>query len=184
MDANISVIQRQRGSVLIVGLLILVVLTVLGIAAMGNMTMEERMAAAYQKMDLAFQGGQTAINSVANRANQSSVNVAFAAYGARPCQQMFAHDTIDVDPNHKVGGTEANSKWEAVYKGSTGKAKMIRGYELGQYEALVVEVKADTEVTVAGTVAAKSVQTQTIVVPSNSSYDCVYKTMEEELAGG
>jgi hypothetical protein len=28
------------------------------------------------------------------------------------------------------------------------------------------------------------VQTQTIVVPSNSSYDCVYKTMEEELAGG
>lgn len=184
MDVYLPTMQRQRGSVLMVGLLILVVLTVLGVTAMSNMTMEERMAAAYQKMDLAFQGGQTAINSVANGANPQTLNEAWKPFGGEPCQQVFADPTIDVDPNHKVAGAETTAKVEATYRGATPKASMIRGYELDEFESLVVEIKADTEVTVAGTVAAKSVQMETILVPTKKGLGCRYTPMEEVLAGG
>mgnify|MGYP000308384430 CR=1 FL=1 len=53
--------QKQRGTALIVSLLILIVLTILGVAAMSTNTMEEKMAGNSRKIDLAFQAAESAL---------------------------------------------------------------------------------------------------------------------------
>ncbi len=52
------VVARQRGAVLIVGLLILLVLTLLGVTAMKSTTLEERIAANDQYRTEAFQAAE------------------------------------------------------------------------------------------------------------------------------
>ncbi len=54
-------INRQRGTALIVSLLILIVLTILGVAAMSTTTMEEKMAGNSRRIDLAFQSAESAL---------------------------------------------------------------------------------------------------------------------------
>lgn len=53
--------QKQRGAVLVVSLVILLVLTILGVSVMSTTTLEEKMAAAARNKDLAFQAAETAI---------------------------------------------------------------------------------------------------------------------------
>ena len=53
--------KKQRGTALIVSLLILLVLTILGVAAMSTTTMEEKMAGNSRKIDLAFQSAESAL---------------------------------------------------------------------------------------------------------------------------
>ena len=53
--------NKQRGTALIVSLLILIVLTILGVAAMSTNTMEEKMAGNSRKIDLAFQAAESAL---------------------------------------------------------------------------------------------------------------------------
>lgn len=54
--------NAQRGSALILSLLILLVMTMLGIAAMSTSTLEERMAANDRNQKLAFQNAETALS--------------------------------------------------------------------------------------------------------------------------
>lgn len=54
---------RQRGAVLIVGLLILLVMTVLGVTAMGNSTLQERMANNNRQQQIAFQSAEAALRA-------------------------------------------------------------------------------------------------------------------------
>jgi type IV pilus assembly protein PilX len=56
-----SVARRQQGAVLVISLIILLVLTVLGIAAMQSTTMEEKMAGNARNRDLAFQSAEAAL---------------------------------------------------------------------------------------------------------------------------
>lgn len=53
--------QAQHGAVLLVSLMILLIMTVLGIAAMSGTTMEEKMAANSQQRQQAFQAAETAL---------------------------------------------------------------------------------------------------------------------------
>lgn len=52
---------RQRGAVLVVSLLILLVLTVIGIVAMYNTSLDEKMAGNMRQRDLAFQAAEAAM---------------------------------------------------------------------------------------------------------------------------
>ena len=53
--------HAQRGAVLLVSLMILLIMTVLGIAGMSSTTMEEKMAANNQQRQQAFQASETAL---------------------------------------------------------------------------------------------------------------------------
>ena len=55
--------QRQRGTILFVSLIILLLLTILGVTAMSNVTMEERMAGNLRDSDLATQAAEAALRS-------------------------------------------------------------------------------------------------------------------------
>jgi type IV pilus assembly protein PilX len=56
--------QREQGAALIVGLLLLLVMTIIGIAAMRGTTLQERMSANNQQQMITFQSAEAAINSV------------------------------------------------------------------------------------------------------------------------
>ncbi len=58
---NIPQRTRQHGAVLLVSLMILLIMTVLGIAGMSTTTMEEKMAANNQQQQQAFQAAETAL---------------------------------------------------------------------------------------------------------------------------
>lgn len=53
--------RRQQGAALIVSLMILIVITLLGISAMRNTTLDERMAGNMHDLQLAFQAAETAL---------------------------------------------------------------------------------------------------------------------------
>lgn len=55
--------NTQRGAVLMISLMILLIMTVIGIAAMSSTTMEEKMAANSQQRQQAFQAAETALRS-------------------------------------------------------------------------------------------------------------------------
>lgn len=52
---------RQTGSALIISLVILIVMTLIGITAMGSSTLQERMAGNSRDMALSFQAGEAAL---------------------------------------------------------------------------------------------------------------------------
>jgi type IV pilus assembly protein PilX len=58
---------RQRGAALIVALLMLLVMTVLGVAAMGVTRMEERMAGNTRDIDVAFQAAEAGLRDSEER---------------------------------------------------------------------------------------------------------------------
>ena len=62
LTANAMAI-RQRGAVLVVSLLILLVMTVLGVAAMGTTTLQERMANNNRQQQVAFQAAEAALRA-------------------------------------------------------------------------------------------------------------------------
>ncbi|MBT8135968.1 MAG: hypothetical protein KJO54_03035 [Gammaproteobacteria bacterium] len=58
---NISLPHRQRGAALIVGLVLLMILTLLGVAGLNTATLEAAMADNMQRGQYAFQGAESAI---------------------------------------------------------------------------------------------------------------------------
>jgi len=58
--------RRQTGSVLFISLMLLLMLTILGVTAMNNVTLEERMAGNLRDTDLAFQAGEAALRDGEN----------------------------------------------------------------------------------------------------------------------
>jgi len=59
--------SKQRGAALVVALLMLMVMTVLGIAAMQVTRLEERMAGNSRDINLAFQGAEAGLRDAENR---------------------------------------------------------------------------------------------------------------------
>ncbi len=56
-------IRRQNGAVLIVSLIIMMVMTMIGIASMQSSTMEEKMAGNMRDQSIAFQSAETALRA-------------------------------------------------------------------------------------------------------------------------
>ncbi len=61
--------RRQRGAVLIVSMIMLIVLTLLGLATMNTTQLGEKMAANSQQMTHAFQAAETALSQAFNNSD-------------------------------------------------------------------------------------------------------------------
>jgi type IV pilus assembly protein PilX len=66
----------ERGSALVVSLMILTVMTILGITAMGSTTLEERMANNNRQRQLAFQSAESALRDAENWLATNITNIA------------------------------------------------------------------------------------------------------------
>jgi type IV pilus assembly protein PilX len=75
--------QRQKGAALVISLLMLLVMTVLGIAAMQVTRMEERMAGNSRDVNLAFQGAEAGLRDSEERIRLMSARPLDCA--AAPC---------------------------------------------------------------------------------------------------
>lgn len=78
--------SRQGGAALVVGLVLLVVMTLLGISAMRDTTLEEKMAGNLRDSNLAFQAAETALRYCENIVEQDyALQVSlFSGLGANP----------------------------------------------------------------------------------------------------
>lgn len=102
-------ISRQRGAVLLVSLMILLIMTVLGIAGMSGTTMEEKMAANNQQQQQAFQASETALrdaeawltNNVTRIADLAQFNGANGLYSLHAVRigAAVAPPTFDIYDN-------------------------------------------------------------------------------------
>ena len=66
---RISQRRYQRGAALAMALMILLVLTIIGIAAMGTTSLEAKMATNHQEMNRAFEAAETGLVMAANPTN-------------------------------------------------------------------------------------------------------------------
>jgi len=67
--------HKQQGAVLLFSLIILLMLTVIGVAAMQTTTLQERMAGNFRDRQVAFQGAEAALVGVEQRLLQEGGNV-------------------------------------------------------------------------------------------------------------
>jgi len=73
---NSSPYQRQCGAVLFVSLIILLLMTIIGVSAMQNTTMQEKMAGNLRDANLAFQAAESALRDAENYiANTASLPI-------------------------------------------------------------------------------------------------------------
>lgn len=68
--------RYQRGTALIMSLVILLILTILGVTAMGTATLEERMAGNTQETNKAFQAAESGLNQAMDTAGSLDLNIA------------------------------------------------------------------------------------------------------------
>ena len=75
MKINHHKLKNQRGSILIVSLMILVVLTMVGVSSMSTSSLQERMAGNFRDRQIAFQAAETAL-AYAESYAKTSINSA------------------------------------------------------------------------------------------------------------
>lgn len=88
--------NRQRGAVLFVSLMILVLLTLLGLASMQVTTLQERMSGNYRTLNLAFQNSESRIR-VQEAAIKQTTDNGVVYYNANPAE--FDDNCINSDPD-------------------------------------------------------------------------------------
>lgn len=105
-----SAFSRQKGTVLIVSLIFLLILTLLGVSSIRNTTLEERMAGNFRSSTAAFQASESAL-----RAGETWLDTNF---NVRPVPQNNGGNGIWVfnapDPvagTSKAWWKEANDAW-------------------------------------------------------------------------
>ena len=64
---NMNSVSRQRGAVLVIALMMLLVMTILGVTAMQMSRVEERMAGNTRDINLAFQGAEAGLRDAEGR---------------------------------------------------------------------------------------------------------------------
>jgi len=102
---HITNMKKQRGIVLVVALLILVVMTVLGVSMLSSSTLEERMASNLQSQNATFQAAESCVRTAllpANELTRSNAAVALDANpnaNVAPINCLFDNNTINAQVN-------------------------------------------------------------------------------------
>lgn len=69
-------VRSQQGAALVMALVILLILTLLGVTAMGTSSLEEKMAGNIQEATRAFEAGESGLNKALNEEGTLNINVA------------------------------------------------------------------------------------------------------------
>jgi type IV pilus assembly protein PilX len=130
----------QRGVALVMALVILLVLTILGVAAMNTTTLEERMAGSSQEVTRAFEAAESGVNSALGTAgvmnlNQETTNTFSYTGATRPSAEVVTK-WIQYSPPKRGSGYSAQMRAANFKMKSTGRtnanAKLIVNQGVGQ----------------------------------------------------
>ena len=166
----------QSGAVLIVALLILLVLTILGVVGLGNMTLEERMAAGYQHAEITFQASDSAANSVIALATEEIFDAGSGAYIPNPDYVATSDplasavlttnpgDTsiltpVEVDTTNVLGVADVATNLTMIYDGTNCAARDNQGYDDNSTVPYDYTIQATANYQVATATTATSSQT-------------------------
>lgn len=107
--------HRQRGAALFIGLMLLILLALLGVAGMQSTTLQEKMAGNYRTLNLAFQRTETTVrvqeDSIQDRVDN---NLAFRASDTQ-CQNLNISTFRGSTPTS--AGTSYTSRLNSCIKG-------------------------------------------------------------------
>ncbi len=101
--------QTERGAVLVVSLIVLLVVTLLGVAGMNSSLLQERMAANAQNSNRAFQGAESAVGVLTNTLIGGDLSALSEA--------MSAADSTSSSSSYSIGGGDQESSFEAEFLG-------------------------------------------------------------------
>ncbi|CAN0574307.1 pilus assembly PilX family protein [Marinobacter goseongensis] len=99
----------QTGAVLVVSLIVLLVLTLLGVAGMNSSMMQERMAANAQHSNRAFQAAESAAGALLQQLMSGDLSMLQ--------QSMVSADSMSTTTAFTIGGADVSSEYTARYLG-------------------------------------------------------------------
>lgn len=100
---------NQSGAVLVVSLIVLLVLTLLGVAGMNSSMMQERMAANAQHSNRAFQAAESAAGALLEELLGGDLS--------KLQQSMVAPDSMSATTTYSIGGSDVSTEYTARYLG-------------------------------------------------------------------
>ncbi len=100
---------NQNGAVLVVSLIVLLVLTLLGVAGMNSSMMQERMAANAQHSNRAFQAAESAAGALMQQLMDGDLGMLQ--------QSMASADSMSNISAFSIGGADVDSEYAARYLG-------------------------------------------------------------------
>jgi hypothetical protein len=174
---------RQYGSVLIVSLLMLLIMTLLGVTALSMVTLEERMARGFQHGEVTFQMAQTATNESISRATpEITVNgislpnpnyveaddqVLGALGGSAVCDSSVAKNY-----DKTVGKLTTTNPVKYTYRGEK---KNIPGFSLGVGVGFVGHVFHANAVSTVGSTGIQANHDQGVMVVMRGTDTCLFQ---------
>lgn len=111
-----SNLHKSNGSVLIISLLMLLVLTILGVTALDTTVMEERMSSNTRQRNLAHQAAETALKDAEQWLSNTAGNVVISSHISKFAgsdelyDSTVAANSLDFDVNNATAWTSANSE--------------------------------------------------------------------------
>lgn len=108
MNAN-RIVNRQSGAVLVIGLIVLLVVTLLGVAGMNSSLMQERMAANAQNANRTFQAAESSVGVLTKILMDGDLSILQEAMGAE--------DEMSNSVSYSIGGADMTSSYQARYLG-------------------------------------------------------------------
>jgi type IV pilus assembly protein PilX len=130
----------ERGAALIMSLVILLILTILGVSALGTSTLEEKMAGSVQELTKAFEAAESGANSAMTTTGAMDLNTAttnnFSYNSGKSGSATVVTTFIQYSPPKRGSGYSAQTQVANFAIESTGntdaKAKVIIEQGVGQ----------------------------------------------------
>ena len=146
--------RRQRGAILIISLMFLVVLTMLALTTMGGITLEERMAGQYRDLNVAFQAAESALRDAERDIWGTGVTGATLRAPIISGRTGFG-DGSDTPNGTCTNNTNATYGWGLCYASATGPFPPVTTADLRPTTAIAVPYARYTGATALPSVAAQ-----------------------------
>jgi Tfp pilus assembly protein PilX len=123
---SVVIRHRQRGTALIMSLVILMILTILGITAMSTASLEEKMSGNTQEGTRAFQAAESGLNQALNTAGSLDLNVTTTnsfTYSAMKASASVSTQFMQFSPPRRgsgYGNTVEAANFDQASTGATG----------------------------------------------------------------
>ena len=125
-ESSSATCHRQRGTALIMSLVILMILTILGITAMGTASLEEKMSGNTQEGTRAFEAAESGLNQALTTAGSLDLNVTTTntfTYSAMKASASVSTQFMQFSPPRRgsgYGNTVEAANFDQASTGSTG----------------------------------------------------------------
>jgi len=130
-DFKMQMFKKQKGTVLLMSLVFLLILTILGLSSMQNAILETKIANNYNQANYVFQAAESAINSLSSNppAGKHVPQVVEDALNSNAAIPTSALITVCLDVDNDCDDFSIDSKGRVRYLDDT----PANGYSLGLY---------------------------------------------------